>query len=311
MRPVKYNIRDPFWGNCLIKYFAIASYTYIIKNVHVSKNAAKRIISSLKDLVFNCSLSALKLFPLMIITCRLRLNHVGKYQYIERIAIAAIATRKFILVKYKREKKNINIAPVVPEAKITLRSLLKNFIIKFLLNLVYNIILSIAHKLKKVLQILLWSIIFYANLAQADNGCLMAIIKYERLYHIPKGLLKAVSKVESEYNPLALNDGLKSHNFKTKQEVIDRISYLVDIGKTNFDIGCMQINYYWHGKNFTSIEEMLDVTENVRYAASLIHGLYKEHGTWQAAVRHYRSYEPSIHKKYSKKVAYAWLKEGT
>ena len=115
--------------------------------------------------------------------------------------------------------------------------------------------------------------------------------------------------VESEYNPFALNDGLKSHHFKTKQEVLDRISYLSEIGKTNFDIGCMQINYHWHSKNFTSVEEMLDIAGNVRYAASFIHGLYKTHGTWQAAVRHYHSYEPSIHKQYSKKIALVWLKE--
>ena len=54
---------------------------------------------------------------------------------------------------------------------------------------------------------------------------------------------------------------------------------------------------------------MLDVTGNVRYAASLIHGLYKTHGTWQAAVRHYHSNELKFHKPYSKKIALAWLKE--
>ena len=147
------------------------------------------------------------------------------------------------------------------------------------------------------------------SVALANEECLAAITKYEQLYKIPTGLLKAVSKVESEYNSLALNDGLGPHYFKNKKEVLNRINYLVYIGKTNFDIGCMQINYYWHRKNFNSIEEMLDVSWNVRYAAALIYGLYKEHGTWQAAVRHYHSYEPSIHKLYSKKIALAWLKE--
>ena len=71
----------------------------------------------------------------------------------------------------------------------------------------------------------------------------------------------------------------------------------------------MQINYRWHGHNFTSTEEMLDVNWNVRYAASLIAGLYKNHGSWQAAVRHYHSYEPKFYKLYSKKIALAWLKE--
>ena len=44
-------------------------------------------------------------------------------------------------------------------------------------------------------------------------------------------------------------------------------------------------------------------------AASLISGLYKDHGSWQAAVRHYHSYEPKFYMKYSKKIALAWLQE--
>jgi len=177
-----------------------------------------------------------------------------------------------------------------------------------LLGLIYRNIIS-QKQLKVSIIITLLATFSYSFPVSASEECLIAIAKYEKLYSIPTGLLKAISKVESEHNHLALNDGLKQHHFKNTQEVLDRISYLKDIGKTNFDIGCMQINYYWHGKNFTSIEDMLEVNGNVRYAASIIHGLYKTHGSWQVAVRHYHSYEPKFYQVYSKKIALAWLQE--
>ena len=276
----------------------------------MAKNNKIQISLSREDLLVTSSPSALKNFPLSLINWRLWLNQVGTLQYIAKKPTPPKNQMNMLSINKTRDSVEINSVPVIAEKKITFLSLLKNFAIMFLcfLGSTYDHIIS-QKSLQAPLFLAILLNFFYCSIATAQEECVDAIIKYERLYHIPKGLLKAVSKVESEYNPLALNDGLKSHNFKTKREVIDRISYLVDIGKTNFDIGCMQINYYWHGKNFTSVNEMLDISWNVRYAASLIHGLYKEHGTWQAAVRHYHSYEPSIHKKYSKKIAYAWLKE--
>jgi hypothetical protein len=148
------------------------------------------------------------------------------------------------------------------------------------------------------------------NIAVAnENSCLEAVNNYEKLYQIPTGLLKAVSKVESEYNPLALNDGSIVHNFKAKEEVADKINSLINLGKTNFDVGCIQINYFWHGKNFSSIEEMINIDSNVKYAANLLQDLYKTHKSWLKAVRYYHSNDPIFYKKYSRKIALAWLKE--
>ncbi len=276
----------------------------------MAKNNKTQIDFLVEESLITSSSSVLKNFPLSLINWRLWLNQLGILQYTAMMATPPRNQMNILSINKKRDNMEINRVPVAAERRITFRSLLKNFAIKRLYYLSYY---SMIIPQKSLQVILFLGMIFsFANssTASANDECLVAISKYEQLYKIPKGLLKAVSKVESEYNPLALNDGLKQHNFKTKNEVINRVNYLLEIGKTNFDVGCMQINYYWHGKNFTSMEEILDVSGNVRYAASLIYGLYKEHGTWQAAVRHYHSYEPSIHKKYSKKVAYAWLKEG-
>ncbi len=276
----------------------------------MTKNNKIRISFLGEDSLVTSLPSALNNFSLSSTNWRLRLNQVGIYQYIAKSAVPPRNQINMLSINKTRDNIAINSVPVIAERRITFRSLLKGFVIKLLYCLSYHGIIITQKSLQVILFLGIVSGYANTSIALANDECLVAISKYEQLYKIPKGLLKAVSKVESEYNPLALNDGLKQHKFKTTQEVLDRINYLKEIGKTNFDIGCMQINYYWHGKNFTSVEEILDVSGNVRYAASLIYGLYKEHGTWQAAVRHYHSYEPSIHKKYSKKVAYAWLKEG-
>lgn len=270
----------------------------------------KQINSCLLDLRGISSLSALKYFPLINLTWRLRLNQVGMYQYTNTAPTQPRNQRNVDSIFDNNVIRASNDIPVIAEAKIIFRSLLKNLDIESVLNLFLYNKLNLSYKFKKVLKIMTLSMLFYSNIASAvaENECLSAIEKYEKFYSIPKGLLKAVSKVESEYNPLALNDGLKQHNFKNKQEALARINYLQSIGKTNFDIGCMQINYYWHHKQFSSVEEMLDVDWNVRYAASFLYGLYKDHGSWQAAIRRYHSYDPDIHKKYSKKIAIAWLK---
>lgn len=246
-----------------------------------------------------------------LVSWRFQLKQIGTIQLTATNPIIAKKKRiNALRSSAVQDNRRIRVHPVVADFKTDFRSLLRelNTKITTTISLVYRHIIAQMHK--KVSMFFTGLLCFlYIPAAFANEECLVAIDQYEKLYNIPTGLLKAVSKIESEYNPLALNDGLKTHRFKTKEEVIDRISYLIEIGRTNFDIGCMQINYRWHGKNFTSPEEMLDVTWNVRYAASLIAGLYKDHGSWQAAIRHYHSYEPKFYKIYSKKIALAWLKE--
>lgn len=247
---------------------------------------------------------------ILLSNCLKLLNQVGMNQYVANKTKKAAPHRSIDSVSSTKDTAKIIPTPVAADFKITLRSLLKKLFILFAQHLSHFYSVIISQKSLKVSFILALMLSFSMSFsASASEECLAAISKYEKLYNIPTGLLKAVSKIESEHNHLALNDGLKSHNFKTDKEVLERISYLKNIGKTNFDIGCMQINYYWHNQNFASVEEMLDVTSNVRYAASIIHGLYKAHGSWQAAVRHYHSYEPKFYQIYSKKIALAWLKE--
>ena len=61
----------------------------------------------------------------------------------------------------------------------------------------------------------------------------------------------------------------------------------------SFDVGCFQINYYWHGRNFPSLEAMFDPDIGADYAARFLKSLYVERGDWSAAAGAYHSQTPA------------------
>ncbi len=69
-------------------------------------------------------------------------------------------------------------------------------------------------------------------------------------------------------------------------------------GARSFDVGCFQINYRWHGKAFSSIEEMFEPLANARYAARFLRELYDELGDWSRAAGAYHSRTPKYARKY-------------
>ena len=133
------------------------------------------------------------------------------------------------------------------------------------------------------------------------------IDKTEAYYAIPSGLLKSIASVESGNKPYALNVSGKTIIASSKEEAARIVRLYQDAGITNIDLGLAQINLYWHGKHFSSISEMLEPKHNLEYAAKFLSGLYKKHGSWNKAVRHYHSANPQYHIKYSRKVLISWL----
>jgi hypothetical protein len=157
----------------------------------------------------------------------------------------------------------------------------------------------------------LFSLFFTIENSFAGTGhdtCQEVVTKYERIYRIPQGLLASIAQVESKLNPYALNDGERGYFFANQALVLEKAKDLIRQKHYSFDVGCMQLNYAWHGKYFSTIEEMLDINANIRYAAGLLLGLYNTHGSWQKAVRFYHSSVASHHKPYSRKVMVAWMR---
>lgn len=117
---------------------------------------------------------------------------------------------------------------------------------------------------------------------------------------LPAGLLPAIARIESGRRvertvrawPWTLNHAGRGLYFETREEALAYLRQTVADGPRNIDVGCMQINHYWHGENFPSVEVMIDPETNIRYAVRFLKELYASKGSWEAAVRHYHSPDP-------------------
>ena len=124
-----------------------------------------------------------------------------------------------------------------------------------------------AHK--KVL-FSLFAIFFGFNVANAatvklgtSDLCLDAAIPVAKRLNTPSGLLQAISLKETgrwdqkrgmSYPwPWTVTAGGKGVYFATKKEAIDKVQALRKKGVRNIDVGCMQINLFYHPNAFLSL----------------------------------------------------------
>jgi soluble lytic murein transglycosylase-like protein len=150
------------------------------------------------------------------------------------------------------------------------------------------------------------------TMATPVNNCsagdIKAMIFAAEIQHkIPEGLLAAIAKVESGNRAYAVNLGGRPVYSSSFAQAVSAAKAQIRSGKRNIDLGVMQLNYRWHGKQFSNIEAMLTPKNNINYAAGLLQSLYKQHGNWQKAIRHYHSANLEHSRKYSRKVAVVWL----
>ena len=117
---------------------------------------------------------------------------------------------------------------------------------------------------------------------------------------VPLSILLAITRVETGRQskdgidpwPWAVNLDGQGHWFATETQAWRFVYDAFRGGARDFDIGCFQINYRWHGARFTSIEAMFDPFANAHYAATFLTELHRETGDWEGAVRAYHSRTP-------------------
>ncbi len=149
------------------------------------------------------------------------------------------------------------------------------------------------------------------NLAYA-NECTQAIHTVHTEQDIPKDILTAVALTETgvmqkgrlEPYPWAINVDGKGFLFSTKQKAIDAVNAYLKQGKTSIDIGCMQLNWYWHGQKFGhSVEKAFDPQMNITIGAQYIKEHYQTYKNWDKAVARYHSGTPTFAHQYYQKYA--------
>jgi Transglycosylase SLT domain len=149
--------------------------------------------------------------------------------------------------------------------------------------------------------------------------CAKATNLIERQEGIPRQLLRAISKVESgrfhakkqivmAWPWTVMAEG-RGRYLPTKTAAIAEVEGLRARGVRNIDVGCMQVNLYYHPDAFADLNQAFDPVANVAYAASYLKALKIEQGSWAKAVAHYHSADPGRYRQYRLKVHVAWRLE--
>jgi hypothetical protein len=138
----------------------------------------------------------------------------------------------------------------------------------------------------------------------------------ERREGIPTGLVQAVALAESgrwvqgtgqgRAWPWTVTSFDESYYLDSKEAAISKVRELKARGRTNIDVGCMQVNLGHHGHAFASLEHALDPAVNVAYGAGFLRRLHAETRSWASATAHYHSRDPARGDAYRAKVYRHW-----
>ena len=125
------------------------------------------------------------------------------------------------------------------------------------------------------------------------RSCEAEVAAAARRYDIPLAVFYSVGLLETGgrngLQPYAMNiEGHPSSN-ASLEAALATFEAAHRRGASLIDIGCMQINYRWHGDKFSSVTEMFDPARNVDYAARFLRELKQREKTWTLAVARYNA----------------------
>lgn len=155
---------------------------------------------------------------------------------------------------------------------------------------------------------------FYFLLSFSASANLLHLERAEKTYNIPSKLLKAIAVTESGKQvdgkfipwPWTLNVEGTPYFYSNKPEAVGALKQFIASGKSNIDVGMMQINLKHHPHAFSSPEEALDPYRNIHYAAQFLTDLKKQTNNWLEAVGRYHSSIPQHHNRYRAQVMKTW-----
>ena len=132
--------------------------------------------------------------------------------------------------------------------------------------------------------------------------CAALASQAEREEGIPPGLVHAVALAESgrwladerttRPWPWTVTSGADSFFLAVQARGAAQGAGAAHRGRTNIDVGCMQINLGYHGHAFASVAEALEPATNVAYGAQFLRRLREETRSWARATARYHSAHP-------------------
>lgn len=161
-----------------------------------------------------------------------------------------------------------------------------------------------------MLRFLCLTILAFLPHGAMAKSCDQAAENAARETGVPANILRAIARVEAGRTlhggfaawPWAVNQAGKGHFFETAEAAIDHVNRAMALGQSNIDIGCFQVNLHWHGAAFPNLRAMFEPDKNALYAAHFLRRLYRETGTWEAAVGAYHSRRDGAAQEYLAKV---------
>jgi hypothetical protein len=144
--------------------------------------------------------------------------------------------------------------------------------------------------------------------------CRAAIATTERNTRIPDEFLSAMGRVESGRPedgvvnpwPWTVNAAGTGHFYASKAEAVAAVRAFLASGVRSLDVGCLQVNLFFHPDAFPSLDQAFDPAANAAYAAKLLRDLFAQTGSWPRAAAAYHSQTPGLGTAYLQKVLEAW-----
>ena len=147
-------------------------------------------------------------------------------------------------------------------------------------------------------------------------ACDRAAAKAELEWHLPPGLLAAIGTVESgrldvadAYRrgwPWSINAEGWSYFAANKADAMSVVRTLQARGMRLIDVGCFQVDLFYHPTAFVSLEEAFDPDANARAASRILSQARFGSTDWQQAVAAYHSASLLRGARYLQRVLAAW-----
>ena len=132
----------------------------------------------------------------------------------------------------------------------------------------------------------------------ASAGCQDSLEQAATRHGVPPDLMVAVGRVESGLHPFAINAEGRSMIAPDAATAVALVEQARSEGLSRIDVGCGQINLYWHPFAFSDLSAAFEPDTNAEYAAAFLASLYQRYGDWTQAVAHYHSNSPEHQQRY-------------
>jgi NAD(P)-dependent dehydrogenase (short-subunit alcohol dehydrogenase family) len=146
--------------------------------------------------------------------------------------------------------------------------------------------------------------------------CERAARQAERDWHLPQGVLAAIGLVESGRRapagafpviwPWTINAEGQGFYQPTKAAAVGMVRALQRRGVRVIDVGCFQVDLFYHPYAFSSLEEAFDPEANARAAARILSLRRLGSTGWDGAIAAYHSAVPLFGAAYLQKVRAVW-----